>query len=437
MNGFAPLFPVKNRSRQLLAFVVASWLGVAAPAGLFAQDVEAPLAPPALPGEIAPAVKPVKQRPAKRYSRQSLPQTVPQAVGAGAVTQLIPTGKNELIPATENSSTGRFGETTELIPTPTQEATTLVKKRTVPSKSARAQSEELRFRKPASKIRQVQAESIDTPSLVPGDGFDVAPLEAVGPTGDLIEPEVGAPRSFEAGNEPALEEAAPMIEEEVMEPAPAAQPAPYEPSSSAEDSDAEETETEPAPLDDRAGNPQPVPKQFNIRRTAAADSLPYNDTGASTFSPKDAVHTVGAGESFWSISKKHYKLGRYSAALAEYNKSRIPRPDRIKPGMKVIVPPVATLEQKHGHLISGYIPATAEAAAPAKPGFFVDANGQPLYRIGKGDTLSDIAQNHLGRSSRWIQIVALNKDTLPNPDEMKLGVVLRLPPDACETIKAD
>ena len=106
--------------------------------------------------------------------------------------------------------------------------------------------------------------------------------------------------------------------------------------------------------------------------------------------------------------------------------------------MKVIVPPVETLEQKFGHLISGYVsPESAAAAVAAKPGFYVDGQGQPFYRVGEGDTLSDIARNHLGRSSRWIQIVGLNKDRLPNPDSMKPGMVLRLPDDASEMIKAE
>ena len=53
-----------------------------------------------------------------------------------------------------------------------------------------------------------------------------------------------------------------------------------------------------------------------------------------------------------------------------------------------------------------------------------------MYRVGEGDTLGTIAQDHLGRSSRWPRIVELNRESLKDPDDMKLGMILRLPEDA-------
>ena len=420
MDGFSTQVTVKTRSLQLLALAVAGWIGLATPWGLSAQESEAPLAPPVVPSD-APPVKYTKVLPSRRYTRKATIQSVRPAIQAEAVTQLIPTGPNELIPANPSRATGRFGETTELIPTPARRTAALVKKRTAPTTSAWA---EPTSGQSTQQIVQVQAEIVEGESLVPGDGLQDDSMQtpdSLAAPGELSAPST---ESFEVGQAPIGGESSVTVEEE-FEPAPARQAAPYEPAPLTE-------ESEPAPLNDRVGNPQRVPAQSHIRRTAAAEAAPYNDGGSSEFSPQDAVHTVAAGESFWSISKKHYKLGRYSSALAEYNQSRIPRPDKIKPGMKVIVPPVQTLEQKFIHLISGASTSATEAAAPVKAGFFVDANGQPMYRIGKGDTLSDIAQNHLGRSSRWTQIVSINKESLPNPDEMKLGVVLRLPPDASE-----
>jgi nucleoid-associated protein YgaU len=55
-----------------------------------------------------------------------------------------------------------------------------------------------------------------------------------------------------------------------------------------------------------------------------------------------------------------------------------------------------------------------------------------MYRVGEKDNLSTIAETHLGRSTRWTEIVALNKQTLKNFDRLKLGTVLRLPDDASE-----
>ena len=442
MNGFSPLFPSTNRHRQLLAFAIAGWLGIATSAGLIAQDTEAPAAPPAIPSEEVPVVKPAKvvaPRPVKPYSRKSNARPAVSKSTQREATKLIPTGPEDQEGAAPLNPTTRFGHTTQLIPTEIQQDTKLAKK-----SAAKVTIEVPVTDEP--EIQQVQAESAP---LVPVDELAAPAMESAPDETELAAPDVQSEEphvptvptddsaSAVTAEPPALDsDLAPAIEK--AGPARGMPAAPFEPAAPAEEVPAEEFESEPAPLEDRAANSQPVPTDFNISRTAAADNQTYNDPGVSGFGPKDTVHIVCKGESFWTIAKKHYRMGRYSTALSEYNKSRIPKPDKIAPGMKVIVPPVETLEQKFGHLISVYVsPESAAAAVAAKPGFYVDGQGQPFYRVGEGDTLSDIARNHLGRSSRWIQIVGLNKDRLPNPDSMKPGMVLRLPDDASEMIKAE
>jgi nucleoid-associated protein YgaU len=445
MNGFSPLFPSTNRHRQLLAFAIAGWLGIACSAGLIAQDTEAPAAPPAIPSEEVPVVKPAKAvapRPVKPYSRKSNARPAVSKSTQREAAKLIPTGPEDQEGVAPLNPTTRFGQTTQLIPTEIQQETKLARKT-----AAKATIEVPVTDEP--DIQQVQAAADDSVPLVPGDGLAAPALEAAPDETVLAAPDVQSeepnvptvpaddsqsavtadPPALDSDPTPGLENAAPARGMPAV---------PFEPAAPAEEVPAEELESEPAPLEDRAANSHPVPTDFNISRTAAADNQPYNESGVSGFGPKDTVHIVCKGESFWTIAKKHYRMGRYSTALSEYNKSRIPKPDKIAPGMNVIVPPVETLEQKFGHLISGYVsPESAAAAVAAKPGFYVDGQGQPFYRVGEGDTLSDIARNHLGRSSRWIQIVSLNKDRLPNPDSMKPGMVLRLPDDASEMIKAE
>ncbi len=393
MNGFMSPRPhragsVSARSLSLLALALAGWVSGTAMPTLFAQESEAPMAPPALPSEEptelfsieeVPAAKPVVARPVKPLVKK------PRPIGVRATRPL---------PATP---------------------------RPVPTDSVWAEPIEEELEAPARPIRQVQA-------LVPSEGLEVDPIEGTEPLAPL-----GEAVPFEPGQTPALEEA-PLLEE-----APQAESG-FEVTPDDQASLMEEPETEPAPLKTRAGQPQRMPANNNFNRTAAAEVVPYNERGAAPpaggFGAQDQIHIVAAGENFWTISKKHYRLGRYSAALAEYNKSRIPKPDKIKPGMKVIIPPVETLEQKYEQLIFGVTAKVSkeEAAAPVKSGFFVDANGEPMYRVGEGDTLSTIAQDHLGRSSRYTQIIDLNPVALKNPDAMKLGMVLRLPANASEAI---
>lgn len=146
---------------------------------------------------------------------------------------------------------------------------------------------------------------------------------------------------------------------------------------------------------------------------------------------QEAVHEVQPGENYWTISRKHFGTARYFAALAEYNRHRIPRPDRMKPGMFVLVPETEVLEQRYP-TIAGIVDSKPSPESLLQPGFFIGPNNQPLYRIGKGDTLTEIAETHLGRTARWTQIVGMNRDLLRDGNNLKIGMVLRLPHDASQ-----
>ena len=58
----------------------------------------------------------------------------------------------------------------------------------------------------------------------------------------------------------------------------------------------------------------------------------------------------------------------------------------------------------------------AAAAASAK-----------TYTVKAGDTLSNIAKEHLGSAGAYMKIFELNKDQLTDPNKIKPGQVLRLP----------
>ena len=61
-------------------------------------------------------------------------------------------------------------------------------------------------------------------------------------------------------------------------------------------------------------------------------------------------------------------------------------------------------------------PKSAPAPAPAK-----------TYTVKAGDTLSQIAKEHLGSAGSYMKIFDMNKDQLTDPDKIKPGQVLRLP----------
>jgi nucleoid-associated protein YgaU len=68
-------------------------------------------------------------------------------------------------------------------------------------------------------------------------------------------------------------------------------------------------------------------------------------------------------------------------------------------------------------------PAPAPAPAPAP----TPAPAVRSYTVKAGDTLSAIARAQLGNPGAYMQIFELNRDQLTDPDEIKVGQVLRLP----------
>ncbi len=184
-------------------------------------------------------------------------------------------------------------------------------------------------------------------------------------------------------------------------------------------------QTTPAPaLSPTPSNPFPTTTSSGTQQPS------YNPQGlpnAPGGDPGTKIYEVAPGDNYWTISRKVYGAGRYFSALSEYNKPRIEDPELLAPGMIVLVPTPEILDQRYSEIISSPPPGVG-GTAPA--GFFVDAAGQPMYRVGEADTLSGIAQTYLGRSSRWVQIYGMNREVIERADALKPGTVLQLPPDA-------
>jgi nucleoid-associated protein YgaU len=68
-------------------------------------------------------------------------------------------------------------------------------------------------------------------------------------------------------------------------------------------------------------------------------------------------------------------------------------------------------------------PATG-AAAKAAPSA---AAAGTTYTVKSGDTLSKIAQEHLGSANAYMEIFNANRDQLQDPDKIKPGQVLKIP----------
>ncbi len=175
------------------------------------------------------------------------------------------------------------------------------------------------------------------------------------------------------------------------------------------------------PVTPAGGAPVRDPAAFDVQVHA------YENPVITTSAESEAydICEVQPGDNYWRISRRMYGTSRYFSALALYNHHRVRDPKLLRPGMKILVPDPDVLEARYPELFRDSQPREQKPG-----GYFVQPDGTPAYRIGEQDTLSEIAQKHLGRSSRWIQIYRLNRNVLSNPNRLKPGTVIILPDSA-------
>ena len=148
----------------------------------------------------------------------------------------------------------------------------------------------------------------------------------------------------------------------------------------------------------------------------------------------DGKYEVQPNDSFWTISEKVYGSGAYFRALAEQNRGKAARPDRLPPGLVITTPPVAQLEKDYPDLCPRATRReTVRNRADALHGYpgatmASTAGGGRTYVVQEGDTLSSIARNELGKVSRWAEIYQLNRAALGRDfDYLTPGMRLVLP----------
>ena len=164
---------------------------------------------------------------------------------------------------------------------------------------------------------------------------------------------------------------------------------------------------------------------------------------------KELAYTVKAGDSGAKIAKSQYNDAELWARLREYNKTKVGKNDALSIGTTLRIPPkdvllgkadlsqagrgvnppiggIAALPFSNDATGAGATGAGAAGAKAAseKP---TDLNAPKLYTVKTGDTLMTIAKSELGTSNRWKEILDLNKRTLAAPENLQLGMQLRIP----------
>lgn len=209
----------------------------------------------------------------------------------------------------------------------------------------------------------------------------------------------------------------------------------YEPSRPASDKisfdpvpPAGDTPTRPMASVDTAPLTQPpiaeAPPVIEPSRPAPAPPPPAPGEVRAVVEPQFRSYVVRAGDTSFDIIARRNGGG---SALAEAISRANPyvTPNRLVPGRTVLRIPLdpSNVQGKVVTLRSGERPAGPSASPPA-----TSEQGEREYTVQSSDTLSGIAQKMYGRSAQWRKIYQANRDRIENPDRLKAGVVLRIPP---------
>ncbi|GMV27393.1 MAG: hypothetical protein AMXMBFR58_34240 [Phycisphaerae bacterium] len=207
-------------------------------------------------------------------------------------------------------------------------------------------------------------------------------------------------------------------------------------------------EPDAAATRDNGFKPVEIPMGKRDASTAGADPTagqPGTDARAA-----DRTHTIEEGDGLYALAKRYYGNGSLWEKLAVYNNIKPSAMLKVGATIKIpskevltgkpekdSVPPVplnagtgapedvTRLALGNGReikpLISTDKPAPADSAADAA------ADKSKSYTVKKGDTLSQIAARQLGSSRRTGEILSLNKHQLQAPEDLQIGMVLKLP----------
>ena len=120
---------------------------------------------------------------------------------------------------------------------------------------------------------------------------------------------------------------------------------------------------------------------------------------------RERIHVVRSGDDLWSLAERYYGRGQEWRRIATANPDLLTGgPDRLVVGWRLVVPDDGR---------------AGSAAGPDEQ--------QRSVRVRDGDTLSSVAERALGDADRWTDLYRANRDQLSDPDDLPVGLSLRLP----------
>lgn len=151
-------------------------------------------------------------------------------------------------------------------------------------------------------------------------------------------------------------------------------------------------------------------------------------------------YVIKEGDTLDKIAEKTMGSKSYAARIADANPGL--RPTALRPGKKLVIPakaekPAPVVEKKEETSVAEDMtpPAPAATSAPApkeakketKETAVKIENGQKIYTVQPGDTLSGISVKVYNTSRHYQKIYEANKDAIEDPNTLQVGLKLTMP----------
>ena len=131
----------------------------------------------------------------------------------------------------------------------------------------------------------------------------------------------------------------------------------------------------------------------------------------TTSSHEGSTHKVKPGDTLGHIAQQYYGKASRWELIADANPSVDPSSLRV--GQELVIP-------------SG--PRAVRSESTSTPRSLPDLPNGQTHTIGEGETLSSIAEDHLGDERHWYRIYELNEKRIgDDPDRLVLGMVIAIP----------
>jgi len=175
----------------------------------------------------------------------------------------------------------------------------------------------------------------------------------------------------------------------------------------------EESREDPAAPDtdlllDSAGTSRPGPRADRLPAGAALLTLEGLE---DTFEPDLKQYVWKSGDTFVALAERLYGDARMSKLLRQFNEDRTD----VEPGERILVP---VFDGRRGSDAR-----SADAGSDEPPSA---AHGD-LYTVEEGDSLWVISKKVYGVGASWETIYQANRDVLESPDDLDVGMKLRIP----------